>query len=185
MPTTTQVYLLGVDHSLQWNRDLFLTDKLLNYIEKTIVKKKITILGEEFFPEIFKGPPYEEKGITSTTIKELANKYKLQHIYCDPNYEERKRLGIRFPYEIRLAAGIKHIPEEELSEEQRVRLRQEKKPDDEIRENFWLNKLKEFSQENVLFICGIQHLESFSDKLKNNSFNIKILPITFSPDLSF
>jgi type I restriction enzyme R subunit len=53
------------------------------------------------------------------------------------------------------------------------------KSDDHLRENFWLKKIKDKTGENIIFVCGADHLNSFSTLLKNSGFNCEVLPKRF------
>ena len=45
--------------------------------------------------------------------------------------------------------------------------------DDEKREQFWLSRIQDCRNKNVLFVCGDDHFKSFSKKLIAARFNVK------------
>ena len=47
--------------------------------------------------------------------------------------------------------------------------------DDDKRENFWLEKLKNSNASVIMFVCGDSHINSFSEKVRANMVQTKIL----------
>jgi len=177
------IYLLGINHKLQWDRNYYNTSLLINYIERKIKKHKIEILAEEFSEEIFKDRFYIEQSINTTSLYDIAVRSMLRHIYCDPDINKRSELGIRRTYIIKKAANIDFFkPEKDYSPEEYERFRRERKIDDDIREMYWLSQITDYKDGNILFLCGIQHLKSFGAKLVNNAFQVKIFNEVFDAD---
>lgn len=167
------IYLLGINHRLQWDRNHSNTNLLIQYAEKKIKKHKIEILAEEFSKDIFKDRFYMEQNINTTPLYDIALKLTLRHIYCDPDINKRAELGIRRTYFIKKAAKIDFLkPEKDYSPEEYKRFRKERKKDDDIREMYWVDKILNYRDKNLLFICGIQHLNTFKEKLISKEFKV-------------
>jgi hypothetical protein len=45
--------------------------------------------------------------------------------------------------------------------------------DDDKREQFWLSRIKDCKNRNVLFVCGFEHVESFRKKLITADFDVE------------
>ena len=69
--------------------------------------------------------------------------------------------------------GLKHILCDPTTEE-RMQNNIGKK-DFDRREEFWFKRLHRVLHENILFICGDQHLESFTRKLESKSISAEIV----------
>lgn len=113
------------------------------------LSKKVKELNIKFIGEEWFEDLLKENGVTTTVTQDVAHKYIIEHRFCDPNRDERR--DIRW-----------------LS-----------KSDDHLRENFWLKKIKDKTGENIIFVCGADHLNSFSTLLKNSGFNCEALPKRF------
>jgi hypothetical protein len=87
--------------------------------------------------------------VKTTVPQDIAFKYNVQHRFCDPNEIDRKKIGWK------------------------------SKQDDRLREMFWLDKIKDKRNKEIIFICGVNHLESFSTLLNKDRFMVKILPERF------
>jgi hypothetical protein len=46
---------------------------------------------------------------------------------------------------------------------------------EEEREKFWFDKIKMHVNDNILFIAGACHIESFSDLIKKNGYNFSVI----------
>lgn len=103
------------------------------------------------------------KGVSLPSIpQQAANNLRLQYRGCDPGIEERRRLGILEP------AGDPTEPEQQSL----------KAKNGCMREYYWLQCLKNFSQWPVLFLCGEEHFETFQKKLLSEDIKVvKCRPI--------
>ena len=45
--------------------------------------------------------------------------------------------------------------------------------DSEKREQFWLSRIQDYKNKNVLFVCGDDHFQSFGEKLTAAGFDVK------------
>lgn len=51
--------------------------------------------------------------------------------------------------------------------------------DIDLRENYWLACLNEHRTENILFVCGAGHLETFGNKLIQDGYQVQVLSEQF------
>lgn len=94
------------------------------------LSKKIMKLNIKFVGEEGFEDLLKENGVATTVTQDVATKHKIEHRFCDPNRGERHDIGWF------------------------------SKKDDDKREKFWLEKIKD-KTENIIFVCGADHLISF------------------------
>ncbi|MBE0434041.1 hypothetical protein IBX73_11340 [candidate division WOR-3 bacterium] len=115
--------------------------------------KQIAALAEENSLEAL-----AEAGAAESTVEAVARECGLPHRYCDPENDERSRLGIQQENAIRASAFFQGIGEREIQEQIHESMR--------ARERVWLERLLEWNQWPVLFVCGAIHLSPFMELLK-------------------
>lgn len=172
------LYILGVNHSYQKQSNV----RFEKYIRRTIEKLDINVLAEEYSLEACHNRPPIENSILNNFSTELH----LHHRYCDPNEEERKILGIRTQEQIKSQLGyagkvtIVGTP-------QFYAIEKEKRKDWYIRENEWLNRLRDFDIDNqsILMVIGASHMRSFLKLLREKNIDYNNLKnYSFRDDIS-
>jgi hypothetical protein len=138
------IYLIGIDHQVQHAKNIDIAKLFSSYLEKKVTDLNVDIIAEEWFEELL-----EMNNVTSTIPQDIAKKFKIKHIFCDPNKQERERIGWKT------------------------------KADNHLREKYWLDKIKNSSQKNIIFICGSEHLESFKKLIITEGYRAEILPDKF------
>lgn len=165
-------YIIGVHHGVQFDKQYSSTPEFISYLKKVIKKYAIEIIAEESSKDVLK-----EWKIEKTSVQEVSVNHDLQYIACDPSIDERKTLGIRSDEEIKQEKGLPKF----LNHEQLAILDEEKIKDFPQRENYWLDKIKKYSARHVIFICGLDHLNSssrsngFEKLLITNKLSYKLL----------
>ena len=108
---------------------------------------------------------WEGKSVAQKVAAQLGLK---EPLFCDPDSEQRKLLGIEDEGEIELKRDYdRSISDDEA--QQRIRVSRTK------RELCWLEQLQKKVSESeypVLFICGAKHVDTFSKLLEENDFNV-------------
>lgn len=166
------IYLLGVDHQVQHQKDIQISKNFLFYLTKKVKELNITVIGEEWSSELL-----EENGVTTTTPQDVARELNIAHIFCNPNSEEMKILGIPNREAIKNKLGIKGLVFLNSYEDKQIIAEQRKYFP--IKERFWLNKIKNRLRENIIFVCGTDHLKSFGKLLSDSGCKFQILPKRF------
>lgn len=138
------IYLLGVDHQVQHQRNTPTSTVFDFYLSKKVKELNITFIAEEWSEDSSR-----ISNVETTIAQDIANRCKIKHAYCDPREDERKEIGW-------------------LS-----------KSDDYLREKFWLNKIKPHLDNNMIFVCGTDHLESFGKLLSECGYNFQVLSKRF------
>jgi len=115
--------------------------------------------------------------VEKSTVLEIAEELCLPHAYCDPDENERKSNDILGQQELEWHQWFNDLSDEEM--------KILKSEHDHKREKICLKKIKKIFVDPMFFICGIQHLESFSSLLRENGFNFDLIERQWSPNKSF
>jgi hypothetical protein len=157
------IYLLGVDHNSQHDglgSDLAASNKLRKSLSMFAVESEIQMIAEEFSEEAL----YSVSNGTCSTCRLVAEELGIEHLYCDPNTEQRAKYGIptqsELVEEVKNELGVKILFGESLQ-----RYDEKHKKTFAKRESFWLNALKLHISKKIIFVCGINHIKSFSSLL--------------------
>ena len=161
------LYLLGVDHSAQHDglsSDLAAANKLRESLLMNAIEYGIQIIAEEFSEEAL----YEVSKGTCSTCKSVAEELGIQHLYCDPNTEQRAEYGI--PTQSELVAKVKkELNVKILYGKSQRRYNEEHKKTFDKKESYWLNALKPYISKKIVFVCGSSHIKSFSSLLSKSN----------------
>lgn len=162
------IHLIGTHHKFQI-AGVVPNDEFLTYLSKAVIEMKATVLAEEMNADgekILGGP----EGKSIATI--VAERFKIQHLYCDPNKAERKTLGIRSDSDImEQAMSAWFISDENPN----IVADRERRKDFPVREGFWLQKLRPYlAAPSIVFVCGADHIETFKVLLVSDSNNVSI-----------
>jgi hypothetical protein len=147
-------------------------------------------------PELFRATllelciSYQVRGIAEeiernarTVAAELAFALKLDHLYADPDANERAEHGIvsdcrkdliqeyagRYP---NIRWWPKEENEETLPAEVYAQYVERTAKADRMRERLWLTKIVEFDIWPLLFVCGADHFQPFSNLLDRCGFDL-------------
>jgi len=115
-----------------------------------------------------------EAGVEKSICEILANELGFRHCLCDPDKVARQALGIRQKNDIRLE-GFRN--DWELKATQKRVLEEYRK-----REEIWLSQVEEFQDYPVLFVCGANHVKSFSSLLRSKGIRLKVLSKDWAPN---
>jgi hypothetical protein len=175
------IYLLGVDHKVQWDKSLEETKEFEQYLKTEIPAKGITFVGEEFSPEVAQNTNSEQ-----TTIKAIAEEMGIEHKYCDPDSDKRLELGIKtnkeIEKEIKKQLGYTlYIPHKDMNKFEDL-CNAEKAKYFPMRENYWLEQILSEKDKTILFICGSDHIESFNTLLQKTNLQTQVLKLDSSTD---
>jgi len=96
-------------------------------------------------------------GATRYVCKSVAQELSIEHIFCDPNSNQRNSRGIRSEKQIRDELGYSQI----LSQSQVEKLDEALKSEWPLREEFWLEKILAVKVAAILFVLGSSHIDSF------------------------
>jgi len=170
------IFVHGVNHNTQHRgngSDAEGASRLEILVEEFYGQKDISLVAEEFSEEAC-----EHSGVKTSVCLEISKRLPLlRHIYCDPSSSERRKL--RIPSQAALVKrvkkdlGVKIVMGKE-SNEYYDQLRSQYH---DIREKFWLAKLEPYKDkgQKVLFVCGSDHVASFSAMLLQSDWTVDIV----------
>jgi len=165
------IYLFGIWHEYQCygenNDDK--ADLLKEAVKKAIEKKGVTLLAEEFNEDSFKDPD------NSQTVLQFLEREDddLKHIFCEMSAEKRAKEGILSRPQIRHQMFMHdEEPDEDV-------VREKERSYYPAREAHWLSVLKDYTDQNVLFVCGADHISSFGELLDENDIESEVLEEEF------
>jgi hypothetical protein len=166
-----QIYIIGTNHEYQNGENVTKEDILsfkayLRYIRK---KYSIKAIAEEMNKETL-----SEVNQISSTCESLVEELSIVHRYCDPDRTERKKLGIRQENEVRLNGFSSRMTEEEIRDSIRI--------ENVKREKIWLKNIQKLNIFPLLFICGANHVNSFSKITSSSGFLCNILCNDWTPN---
>ena len=160
------VYIIGVNHQVQHNRSLPQTSEFLAFLEDFIKDKEIALIAEEWSDDAS-----DTSAVATSTVEDFASINGIDYLACDPTFAERKVLGIRSSEDIRqeLIKLAKQGPyTKEKSKEYQKKLITE---DHHKRERFWLEQIQNYTDEDIIFICGTEHIGKFTS-LREYGFDL-------------
>jgi hypothetical protein len=94
------------------------------------------------------------------------------HAYCDPDENERQTLGILGEAKLDYHKWYYEWTDEEFESRKTL--------DNQKRELIWLDRLQNIFIDPMLFVCGIDHLRSFSALLEGSDFSFQIADRTWT-----
>jgi len=153
------IYLVGTDHELQHTgipkraekeTVILARDRFGSFLKKSISELKITLIAEEFSNEVLTFLKAE------STLRPVAEEIGIEHRFCDPNIVDRDRIGLPPPFT-------------QTSDEE------QKRKDDELRENHWIDAIEDRLDSSIIFICGADHIVGFTDLLNSKGIDNMVL----------
>ncbi|OGB35391.1 MAG: hypothetical protein A3F78_13345 [Burkholderiales bacterium RIFCSPLOWO2_12_FULL_61_40] len=108
-----------------------------------------------------------EAKVTASVPQLIAKQLGLPHAFCEPNRRERVALGIEQENEIRVSARLNGRSEEYVAKALKEQF--------EKRESVWLQRVERLNAWPVLFVCGANHVSSFSALLAREKVFCEVL----------
>jgi hypothetical protein len=141
--------LVGTSHTLQRT-----SIDLGSFLENLCREHKVREVAEEMSEEALS----QHEGAVSIPMQ-VARALAISHRLCDPNNEERAKLGIHQEGDIRVQAFPSSLSEPEVA----ARLADSNAK----REKYWLDQLRSLDLWPVLFVCGADHVATFCQLLNH------------------
>jgi hypothetical protein len=162
-----RIVLIGTSHKYQLpdNAD---ASAFANLIRSSIDSSDAAAIAEEMSLEAL-----AQKGASQSICSEVANERAIRHLYCDPDNETRNRLTIQGENDIRLAGFFNNLSEGEI--EKNIHASHDR------RELYWLSRILQFNCWPIIFICGANHVDSFSAKIRAGNLSPEVLERDWSP----
>jgi hypothetical protein len=126
-------------------------------VESAIQSIDPVLIAEEDHPDFLLNDGAESILLEVATARQIEKR----HRFADPNQAQREQIGYNPP----LGLGRDRVP----AMAQEILFHFPK------REKFWLCKLRDSLHNNILFICGWGHIESFSSLLAREAVSVSVL----------
>jgi hypothetical protein len=153
---SAMVVVVGTSHTIQTA-----DPQLKPFLEGLCQQFMVHAVAEEMNQEAL-----AEQSCTASIPMKVASALKLAHRLCDPNRAQRRDLGIRQENDIRVSAFPATLPESEVA----LRVAESHAK----RERHWLDQLRDLNTWPVLFVCGADHVASFSQLLKQQGMAVQV-----------
>ena len=172
-------YLIGVAHRVQSKQkhaaDSDGQKEFRDCISRAIEQFTPVLVAEEFSDYALRKLS-EERGIQEESVtKVIAESLKVEHRFCDPDAEDRARMGYIEGTWLALDIAMNNCEGFSNDEINSRGFAIEAAKYWPLREQFWLGKLGDVLDKNVVFACGDVHIESFRMLLKQNNVDSIVL----------
>lgn len=166
-------YLIGTNHAhqLEGHKDGN-SVALGEYLSAFCSDNGVDLLAEELNEEAV--AKWKADG---SVAKSVASRLSISHLYCDPNLEERQRLGTLTHSEAakKLGFGSYWAREKDALVEAEVRKTWP------ARESFWLEKLRQVMFTRCVFVLGAKHVVTFGDLLASQGIAVHVAQSDWKP----
>ncbi len=166
-------YLIGTNHAnqLEGQKD---GDSVTfaKYLSAFCSDNRIDLIAEELNEEAI--AKWQAGG---SVAKSVASRLFIRHCFCDPDREERQRLGVLTDQEAAKKLGFASS----WTSQQDVLVLAEVKKSWLARENFWLERLREVTFMRCAFVLGAKHVATFRDLLRAQGFTVHIVKENWKP----
>jgi hypothetical protein len=175
------IHIIGVRHSLQvWTTSIRNGESLdarredleafESYLTATAEASQAGLLAEEMSEERI-----EVLGPCATSVaKDVATRLQVEHLFCDPDSNQRRAIGLLVGEELRdQALAVSQKTGREWTDVYAEEIRGQFS----VREELWLQRLMEFHLDatSVIFICGADHVDSFRNRLVARGISCDII----------
>ncbi len=173
------VYIIGVDHLVQYNGPVpeEIRSAFRSFLVTTCRELGIRVLAEEFSEEALR----EVYRASADTAQEAARALGIEHRYCDPESEQLAALGIPFfadlreEARIRLNAPVSYILDSSMRKQVIACASEMARAYWPVREQYWLDRLADVLDLDILFICGHDHAGRFRELLVTRGHRCRIV----------
>jgi len=166
-----EISLVGIRHTYQWDKSNPITSQFITYLEQLTQGLETDLIAEEWSTEAS-----QLNGIDKSNVEDLAKRLNIEYCNFDSSTKEREILGLnstpKTTETLHMSLSDKEIDIEELMQET---ARTAHRANFTQREAIWLAKLEDTSRENIIAICGSEHLDSFSKLIEREGYNVTIL----------
>ena len=167
-----KVLLIGLNHGFQLEGYNSEWEKFKSFLYDRCLEEKPNLIAEELNIEainLWKA--------SDSVARRVANNLGFDHLFCDPDSNQRKILGIKGRKEIAIDLGYGRV----LTSQQSKEIDTIERCHWERREKYWLDRLVERNFKKCFFLIGSDHMVTFCSLLKSNGIKIKIISKKWQP----
>ena len=130
------------------------------YLTETACRLGVVAIAEEMSEDRIRDYGHNAKSVAQSA----AEKLKIAHLFCEPDQNARRELGLRAGQE--MAHHASQIAERDHGDFEQV-YREEVRKQFPVREAFWASRLEVYEplDNSILFVCGADHCETFLQTL--------------------
>jgi hypothetical protein len=167
------IYVIGVDHfTVQLPHEKNVLEKISQYllaIEKICRDKRIKLVAEECSQDAL-----DHYQISVTYAGGCVSKLGIEYILCDPGFSERDIIGVKQRDRIAKELSVPFPPSTPIDEN---RINEVAAESDRKREKYWLEQIQRYEGKGnqVLLICGFEHVDSFCELAKKEGCEVQKL----------
>ena len=165
-----ELYLIGTHHTYQYGVGSTYANGCTAE-EETAFRAQVTArikqLGLRAVAEELNEDGLSEHGVCRSVLQDLAGGIGLRHCFCEPSRAERIALGVQTENDLRVSAWINDWPQSEVQERMLGEFRK--------RERVWCDRIQQLDVWPLLFVCGANHVETFSSLLQERSISVYLL----------
>lgn len=165
------IFLIGVNHEVQYIKKGIDNTKFKLFLKTKIEETKADLIAEEM-----SGYALKKFGMTNSVPRAVAEELGIKHLYCDPDKNQRKELGILEEKDIiaKISGGKVLHPKDQ---ERFIKIRNIMW---NKREVFWYQKLMKFRFKKCIFVFGSDHVDNFLNLLDRHNLKPHLLIRKFS-----
>ena len=172
------IYLIGVEHKVQsvsvGGEETADQIKYRLYLEQAIEEYKPTVVAEEYSEDALSRSAYLRGIPQEFFTRKIATPKGVKHLPCDSDLRTKCSMGyqgsdgwrMQIPRLEKCDSSSDHEPLPDALEVTK---------DFPPRENYWLEQLKDILQEEIIFVCGDYHVDTFGSRLKNNGIKSRVV----------
>lgn len=163
------IYIIGVIHQVQHgigNENTKAIEHLERFLTEKSQEKRVQLIAEEASEDSL-----IEFDVAYTVSQKVAKNLLVKHLFCDPGLEKRRVLGIKSRRDIAKELGYVKF----LTSADEERVNEVARPHDRFREKIWLERIKESGHNDILFVCGVDHVDPFLRQIEKQGMQGEIL----------
>jgi hypothetical protein len=170
-------YLIGVNHNAQSHPPGATLDKHQTELQLCLNESIDACHPKLIAIEESEDTLFVRNGVADESIpRNIARQHAIESMLCEPSNDEKVRIGYRHNsdicQEMFVTDLLRNCPP---NLEQAAVLAVEIATMFPLRESFWIEKLKDHLQMEVIFVLGENHIDSFSCRLRALGVQSKVL----------
>lgn len=160
------VALIGANHAHQYPGNVHgRANQFEDFLTSQVRDLSVDLLAEEMSAEAL-----QRAKVVESSVQRVARELKVPHLLCDPDSIQRSALGIPDFEELKRKRNLKLVVDEDAA-----LLEQDERLYWPVREAEWLRRLQRAEFGRAIFVTGPNHVLSFEDLLRRNSYEVQII----------
>jgi hypothetical protein len=165
-------YIVGVAHRVQCKREgteeSSEQEEFRTVLASFIEKNRPVLVAEELSKESLEDASEGQNAKYNSVAEMVAKSLNIEHRFCDPDSDAREKMGYKNGRQLaqEIATSEGKDPSDQEIKVQGYAIEVAKHWP--CREQFWLGRLSNVRDNDVIFICGEFHIESFRELLERN-----------------